>query len=142
MATPDAPMLALIARFVGTEIADVDFSNEDYLRHQFAEIKAYIENFPEHAQQQAAMDWIREHAEQYRQQWQKQTLSSLLLDKRCDDCPLVDAGSDAACIIHTRWVGLLKEYIAGTINADRYVEETLRLLTEHKNELKMSAVAD
>lgn len=140
MAIPDEPMLALIARFVGTEIADLDLSNEDYLRHQFNAVRAYIEKFPEHAQQQAALDWIKQHAEQYRRQWQEQALSQLLLDQRCSDCPLISEGAEAACIIHKRWVGLLKEYIAGDISADRYVEETLRLLNEHKKELKISAM--
>lgn len=138
MAIPDQPMLALIARFVGADIAEVNFSNEDYLQHQFAEIREHVENYPEAARQQAALDWIREHAEHYRAQWQQQALSELLLDRRCDDCPLIDDGAETSCIIHQRWIGLLNEYIAGDINADRYVEETLRLLTEHKNELKLS----
>lgn len=141
MAIPDEPMLALMARFVGTEIAELELSNEDYLQRQFDEIKAYIKNFPEQAQEQAALDWIREHAEHYRRQWQKLTLSKLLLDQRCADCPLIDDGSEAACMIHNRWVGLLKEYIAGGIGADRYIEETLRLLNEHKNELKISKLS-
>ena len=135
MSTLDDPMLALIARFVRADMTGLELCNETYLREQFAEIKAYIEAFPESVRDQATLDWICEHAERYRRQWQKRELSHLLLDQRCDDCPMLDDGSNASCIIHTRWVGLLKEYIAGDINSERYVEATLRLLDDHKNQI-------
>lgn len=141
MSILDDPMLALIARFVRVDIAGLDLCNESYLRQQLAEIKSHIANLPEPAQEQAALEWISSHAERYRQQWQKQEFSQLLHNQRCDDCPLLDDGSTASCIIHRRWVGLLKEYIAGDINSDRYIEKTLQLLSEHKNQLNLSEIS-
>lgn len=135
------PMLALIARFVGADLAHLDFSNENCLRHQVAEIMVHIETFPEPQRQQAALDWIKDHAEQFRRHWHKRTLSQSLVDRRCDDCPLVGGTSEVSCTIHKQWVGLLNVYVAGTIGSDRFVEETLQLLHEHKDELRVSDIS-
>ena len=63
----DDPMLALIARFVVEDIDNISISDEMFLRHQVAEIRSYIEKAPRKQQQQLALAWIKEHAEQYRQ---------------------------------------------------------------------------
>jgi hypothetical protein len=137
----DDPMLALIARFVVEDIDNLSISDEIYLQHQVAEIRSYIENSPREQQQQLALAWIKEHAEQYRQEWQRRILSKIVLDKRCTDCPLVQDGSKSSCVIHSRWVVLLNEYIADEISSDIYVEETLNLLSQNKTNLKISAIS-
>jgi hypothetical protein len=135
----DDPTLALIARFVVEDVDELKLSDEQYLQHQLTEIKRQIEKCPEQQQEQFALAWIREHAERYRRDWQKKILTETALDKRCADCPLIHDNSTSSCIIHERWVGLLKEYIAGEINSDKYIEETLQLLREQKNNLKVAA---
>jgi len=137
----DDPMLALIARFVVEDIDNLSISDEIYLQHQVAEIRSYIENTPRKQQQQLAMAWIKEHAEQYRQEWQRRTFSEIALNKRCTDCPLVQDGAKSSCIIHNRWIVLLEEYIADKIDSDIYVEETLNLLNQNKTNLKISAIS-
>jgi hypothetical protein len=137
----DDPMLALIARFVVEDIDNLSISDETYLHSQVAEIKGYIENSPRKQQQQLALAWIKEHAEQYRQEWRKRTLSNIVLEKRCADCPLIHDGSKSSCIIHSRWAVLLKKYIADEIGSDIYIEETLNLLHENKTNLKISAIS-
>ncbi len=137
----DDPMLALIARFVVEDIDNLSISDEIFLQHQVAEIGSYIENVPRKQQQQLALAWIKEHAEQYRQVWQRRTFSKVILDKRCADCPLIHDNSKSSCIIHSRWVVLLKEYVAEEIGSDIYIEETLSLLNQNKTNLKVSAIS-
>jgi len=137
----DDPVLALIARFVVEDIDNPSISDEMYLQHQVAEIRSYIENAPGKQQQQLALEWIKEHAEQYRQQWQRRTFSKIVLDKRCADCPLIHDSSKSSCDIHSRWVVLLNEYIVDEIGSDIYIEETLNLLNQNKNNLKISAIS-
>ena len=137
----DDPMLALIARFVVKDIDKISVSDEKYLQHQVAEIRSHIENSPGEQQQQLALAWIKKHAKQYRQEWQRKTFSNIALNKRCIDCPLVKDDSDSSCFIHSRWVVLLKEYIADEISSDTYVEETLNLLNQNKKNLKISSIS-
>jgi hypothetical protein len=134
----DDPMLALIARFVVDDIDNLSISDEAYLHHQVAEIRSYIENAPRKQQQQLALAWIKEHAEQYRQEWRRRTLSKIVLEKRCADCPLIHDGSTPSCIIHSRWAELLKKYISDEIDSDIYIKETLNLLHQNKTNLKIS----
>jgi hypothetical protein len=137
----DDPMLALIARFVVEDIDDLSISDEIYLQHQVAEIRRHIENAPRKQQQQLALAWIKEHAEQYRQEWHRRALSKKVLDKRCVDCPLINDSSKSSCVIHSRWIVLLNEYIADEIDSDIYIEETLNLLNQNKTNLKISAIS-
>jgi hypothetical protein len=137
----DDPTLALMARFVVRDADLQELYDEEYLRAQLASIRRHIEAFPPEQQEQAAFDWIEQHAQRYRQQWQnREQLPSLLPDQRCPDCPLVDRGSGGSCMIHKRWVGLLNEYAAGEIPSASYIKATLRLLQEHKDHLKISLV--
>ncbi len=137
----DDPMLALIARFVVEDIDNLSIPDDIFLQHQVAEIGSYIENVPEKQQQQLALAWIKEHAEQYRQVWRKRTFSKVVLDKRCADCPLIHDSSKSSCIIHSRWVVLLKEYVADEISSGTYIEEALNLLKQNKTNLKVSAIS-
>jgi hypothetical protein len=133
-------MLALIARFVVEDIDNLSISDEMYLQHQVAEIRSYIESTPRKQQQQLALAWIKKHAEQYRQEWQRRTFSKSVLDKRCVDCPLIHDSSKSSCVIHSKWAVLLNEYIADEIGSDIYIEETLNLLNQNKSNLKISAI--
>lgn len=139
MSILDDPMLALIARFVVEDIDDLSFPDEVFLRQQLSEVKDQIKNAPEQQQQRLALAWIKEHAEQYRREWQQKTFSKMVLDKRCPDCPLLKDDSTRHCAIHTRWVVLLKDFIANKISSTQYVEETLDLLEANKTNLKISA---
>lgn len=138
MKSLDDPTPALIARFVIEDVDKLRLSDEQYMKHQLTEIKKQIEKFPEQQQEQFALAWIRENAERYRRDWQKRSFTETALAKRCEDCPLVHDHSTSSCIIHTRWVDLLRKYAAGEINSDRYIEQTLNLLKEHKNSLKVA----
>ena len=137
----DDPMLALIARFVVGDIDNLSISDENFLQHQVDEIRSYIENAPGKQQQQLALTWIKEHAKQYRQEWQRKTFSKIVLDQKCADCPLIHDSSKSFCVIHSRWTVLLNECIADEISSDKYVEETLNLLNQHKTNLKISAIS-
>ncbi len=137
----DDPMLTLIARFVVRDIDNLSISDEMFLQHQVIEIRSYIENAPREQQQQLALAWIKERAEQYRQEWQRKTFSKIVLDQKCADCPLIHDSSKSFCVIHSRWSVLLNECIADEISSDKYVEETLNLLNQHKTNLKISAIS-
>jgi len=137
----DDSMLALIARFVVDDIGKLSISDEKFLKHQVLEIKSQIEDVPREQQQKVILDWIQEHAEQYRKKWQSKAITQLLLHKRCSDCPLIDNGSSGNCSIHNKWIELLKEYLAGEVDSEEYVVESLRILDEHKQELKISRIA-
>ena len=137
----DDPMLALIARFVVSDIDNISISDEVFLQQQVAEIRSYIENTPGEQQQQLAMVWIKEYAEQYRQEWRRRRFSKAILSKRCADCPLIHDSSKSSCIIHSKWVVLLKEYVADEISSDTYIEEALNLLKQNKTNLKVSAIS-
>lgn len=137
----DDPMLALMARFVIDDIENLNLSEEEFLQHQILEIKNNIEHAPKEQRQQLALAWIREHAEKYRKDWRRRTISKMVLEKRCADCPLIHDGSMSHCAIHGRWVILINEYMADKISSETYIKETLDLLTQHKESLKISRIA-
>ena len=137
----DDPMLALIARFVVEDLDNINISDEIFLQQQITEIRSHIgKSQTKQKQQQLALEWIKEHAEQYRQEWRRRTFSKAVLDKRCADCPLIHDGSSSFCVIHSKWVVLLKKYVADEIGSDDYIEETLNLLEQNKTNLKVSAI--
>ena len=137
----DDPMLALIARFVVKDMADLNISDEVFLQHQLTEIRSHVEKTPREQQQKLVLEWIKEYAERYRQDWQRNTLSRVVVNKRCVDCPLSRDGSTSYCVIHSKWVALLEEYISDKIGSEKYIEETLDLLTQHKSDLKISEIS-
>lgn len=136
----DDPMLALIARFVAKDIDNLNVSDETFLQDQITEIRRHVERSPKTQQQQLAFEWIKEYAEQYRHEWRRRTFSKAVFDKRCADCPLIHDSSSSVCIIHSKWVALLKEYVDDEIGSDEYIEETLNLLEQNKTNLKVSAI--
>jgi len=136
----DDPMLALIARFVAKDIDNLNVSDEAFLQDQITEIRRHIDRSPKIQQPQLALEWIKEYAEQYRHEWRRRTFSKAVFDKRCADCPLIHDSSSSVCIIHSKWVALLKEYVDDEIGSDEYIEETLNLLEQNKTNLKVSAI--
>jgi len=136
----DDPMLALIARFVAKDIDNLNVSDETFLQDQITEIRRHIDRSPKIQQPQLALEWIKEYAEQYRHEWRRRTFSKAVFDKRCADCPLIHDSSSSVCIIHSKWVALLKEYVDDEIGSDEYIEETLNLLEQNKTNLKVSAI--
>ena len=142
MCIVDDPTLALIARFVVKDINNISVSDENYLKQQCTELRSYIGNATGAEQEQIALTWIRDHAERYREEWLKSNFAKILHDKRCPDCPIIDNHSTSHCIIHRRWIGLLEEYLADEINSERYIEETLKLLNQHKQSLKVSLITE
>ena len=138
MAKIDDPTFALIARFVVDDLDNLSISDEAFLKSQVETICSHINDAPEEQQQQLALAWIKEHAEHYRQEWHRKTLSKCVSDKRCQDCPLVHTNGNEFCSIHSKWVVLLNEYVTDKIDSEKYIEETLHILGQHKDNLKIS----
>lgn len=132
----DDPMLALIMRFVSRG-EFLKTSGEDFMRRQMLAIGHYVRQFPPEEKSQRAMEWIERHAERYRQAWQRNEASRELSDQRCPDCPLVANASNSHCLIHERWQGLLQSYANDEISSTEYVEDAMRLLAEHKTQLRV-----
>jgi hypothetical protein len=131
----DDPMLALIARFVGSEPTR-GLSQEAFMRRQVEAIQSYLERFPEKEKDLRAIEWIERHAERYRRAWQRNHFTRWLQELRCPDCPLSDVGVIRHCEIHDRWSDLLLRYARDEITSSEYVEKTLTLLSAHKRRLK------
>lgn len=131
-------MLALITRFV-FDVEHLDVSDQDFLEEQVRSIRRYVEQFPDAERDRRALEWIERHAQHYRVAWQKRVISDRSSRGRCPDCPLLRRDAAAQCEIHARWKQLLHDYLGDRISSRAYVEDTLRLLTEHKAELKVVA---
>lgn len=131
----DDPLLALILRFV-VDTDRSDTSNEEFLQRQLQTLKRYLAQFPESQQGEKAMEWIRQHAENYRRDWQRRTLSRQSFYLRCEDCPMQSFGASEQCEIHEQWLYLLRLYTAGKLSSQSYVEQALAALQGSKDELK------
>jgi len=140
MSIIDDPVLALIARFVVDDLDNLSISDEAFLKNQVETIYSHINNAPEEQQQQLALAWIKEHAERYRQEWFRKSLTKSVSDKRCQDCPLQHGSGTQYCSIHSKWIILLNEYVTDKIDSEKYIEETLYILNQHKNDLKISEI--
>ena len=140
MSIIDDPVLALIARFVVDDLDNLSISDEAFLKSQVETIYSHINNAPEEQQQQLALAWIKEHAERYRQEWFRKSLTKSVSDKRCQDCPLRHGSGKQYCSIHSKWINLLNEYVTDKIDSEKYIEETLYILNQHKNDLKVSEI--
>ena len=137
MSIVDDPLLALIVRFV-TRDDGIDASDQEFARRQLATLKSYVAGFPESERSERAMEWVEQHAESYRRDWQKKIVSHRMVNQRCPDCPLRAERDDSlTCVIHRQWLQLLNEYLNDEIDSRKYVSDSLVLLREHKNELKL-----
>lgn len=134
----DDPMLALISRF-SEEIDHLDDINKRFLQQQIQTVKQYVEQYPDDQQENKALEWIENHARHYRQEWQKRIISERVENKKCPDCPLVGADG-SICEIHDQWVRLLERYVKKEITSHKYVEDTLKLMDEHKARLKVASL--
>lgn len=135
----DDPTLALILRFVG-RVPEIAFRDDEFLKRQRREIREHVRGFPAEERRARACEWIEAHAEEYRNRWTLEILDGVLAGQRCPDCPLVAAGSTDNCRIHDEWLDLLHRYVADEISARVYVESSLELLAEHKEQLEVKLV--
>ena len=137
MSIVDDPLLALIVRFV-THDEEIDASDQEFAQRQLATLKSYVAGFPESERSERAMEWVEKHAESYRRDWQKKVVTHHMINQRCPDCPLMRSENGAStCVIHTEWLRLLQEYLGDEIDSRQYVADSLELLREHKNDLKL-----
>lgn len=134
----DDPMLALIMRFV-SKGESLDISNTEFMQRQVAAINEYVSQFPSDERTQRAMEWVTQHAEKYRQEWQLNAATQQYSNRRCPDCPLIANGSNTHCEIHERWLKLLENYANNDMTSEKYVEDALRLLEEHKAQLQINS---
>lgn len=132
----DDPLLALIARFV-LDVEHLEVSDDELLQEQVRLIQEYLERFPAAERQARAIEWVEQHAKNYRVAWQRRVVSERLA-QRCPDCPLLHRDPSAQCEIHARFSQLLQEFLRDQISTHEYVVDTLALLNEHKTKLKVS----
>ena len=137
----DDPMLALIVRFANC-CESVDVSQEEFLRQQLEEIHAYIAGCPKAREQERVLEWIESNAERYRRNWQEKVVADQASANRCPDCPLVEREQGVYCEIHGRWLKILSQYTAGETSSHQYVEDSLILLRQHKERLRVKVVDD
>ncbi len=128
-------LLALIVRFVGGNY-DIHLCDNAFIQQQMNDIQAHINQFPIEEQNYQALVWIERYAKTYRERWEGEMIASELQRKRCEDCPLTNK-SEYACQIHQAWLDLLQQYIQERISSQKYIEDTLQLLDEHKRVLKL-----
>lgn len=134
----DDPMLALLTRFACGD-GQLHLAQEQFMLDQIAAIEGYVAPFPAEQQHDRALEWIEQYAMRYRQAWQKKAVHAQAVQARCADCPLADEDPNGNCSIHHRWLDLLNRYVSDELSSQRYVEDTLRLLTDYKRRLKVSA---
>ena len=134
----DDPLLSLILRFVLSN-DELEVPDENFIHRQIHALQDYIAQFPEADQEKKALAWIEQHAEKYRRNWEKKTVSTYVSKAPCVDCPMVDEG-DAGhhCVIHEEWLQLLEAYCHDYICTRSYIENAVALLQKHKSQLKLN----
>ncbi len=123
--------MALIMRFV-VDTDDEGLGNEEFLQRQLKVLRRHLARFPDKERSARAIEWIGQHANRYRRDWERNKLADRTVYLRCADCPL--AGVDAAeqCEIHEQWLYLLHRYLAGESMTRDYVEDCLAVLRDYK----------
>jgi len=140
MFTIDDPLLALTLRFVvNTEAPEA--TDEEFLERQLKAMRQFLAQFPPEEHGERAMDWIAQHADRYRRDWERNTLTSRSVYLRCADCPLADLGASTQCEIHEQWLYLLHRYLNSQVDSREYVESSLALLREYKDQLRLRQAA-
>jgi len=132
----DNTIFTLILRFTGFN-QKLSLHDEEFFKKQHQEITAYVDQYPPEERRERTLKWIEQHARNYRNEWNKEIVAKKVSNHRCPDCPLCENNVHKQCEIHDQWVELLLRYIAGETNSQRYVDELLTLLTNHKEELKI-----
>lgn len=141
MFSVDDPFLALILRFV----VDTDgegSTDQEFLQRQLKALRRYLAQFPKEEHGSRALDWIGQHAARYRRDWELNAVASRTVYLRCADCPLEGFGSTEYCQIHEQWLYLLHRYLANEVTTRSYVEDSLALLREYKNQHKVRLTTD
>lgn len=141
MFSVDDPFLALILRFV-VETDGEESTDQEFLRRQLKALRQYLAQFPEQEHGSRALDWIGQHAARYRRDWELNAIASRTVYLRCADCPLEDFSSTEYCQIHEQWLFLLHRYLADEVTTRRYVEDSLALLRDYKNQHKVRLAVD
>ena len=131
----DDPFLALILRFV-VDTADSASTNKEFLDGQLKAMRQHLAQFPKAEHGSRAMEWIGQRAAKYRRDWERNTLANRTVYLRCADCPLIDAGAAEQCEIHEQWLYLLHRYLGYEVTTRDYIEDSLSLLREYKDQLK------
>jgi len=129
-------IFALILRFVGFN-QEISFHNEAFQKEQLKVIKEHIRQFPPEEQGLHAISWIEHYADEYRKTWNKKIVAKKFSKYRCPDCPLCDDNALKHCQIHKQWLELMQKYVIEDIDSQEYVDSTLKLLTDHKEHLKI-----
>ncbi|MDX8403561.1 MAG: hypothetical protein R8K54_04045 [Mariprofundaceae bacterium] len=129
-------MLTLILRFAGHK-QEIAFSDQEFIRKQLKVIQEYLEKYPPEEQESRAIEWIAMRARKYRKMWEKESITKEVSSHRCPDCPLSDPGVFEYCQIHSQWLKLLQQYAANEINSKKYVESSLEILAQNKENLKI-----
>ena len=136
----DDSKLALILRFAGVN-RKINIEDDGFIQNQLQIIQDYVNKFPLEERGLRANEWIELNARLYREAYQKGIITEKFTDQRCPDCPLSGLGSIEHCQIHDQWLELLRQYVADDINTTKYVEDTLKLLTRHKDNLRIKLAA-
>ncbi|WP_321392901.1 hypothetical protein [uncultured Desulfuromusa sp.] len=130
------PLFALFLRFAGFS-QELSSHDEEFLKKQLEEIKAYVDRYPPEEHGIRTIEWIEQYAKSYRDRWNKEIIAREASDHRCEDCPLCHDNSHQHCEIHDQWLKLLQHYIANKMTSQDYIEKTLTLLAAHKEDLKV-----
>ncbi len=138
----DDSLFALILRFAGFD-QKLSFHPDEFFKKQLQEIRAYVDQYPPEERGRQAIKWIEQYAGEYRKTWNKEIINKEVLEHKCPDCPLKNGNDTGHCEIHDQWMELLQKYVADEIDSQEYVENTLSLLADHKENLrvKLSALA-
>jgi len=133
----DDPLLSLILRFV---LSNDQLKNpsEEFIRQQIRALKNYVTQFPEADQEKYAFVWVEQHAEEYRRNWEKNSVFAYVSKSQCVDCPMVAKGDASHCMIHQEWLRLLEAYRDDAITTKSYIEKALALLQENKDQLRVN----
>ena len=132
----DDAFMALILRFV-VNTDDMDSPDNEFLNGQIKTLRKYLARFPDAEHSTRAIEWIGQHAARYRRDWERSTVASRTTYLRCADCPLAFLGAAEQCEIHEQWTYLLHCYIAGETTNRDYIETTLALLGEYKDQQRL-----
>jgi len=137
MYTINDSMLSLILRFVG-RYQKITYSNYEFMQKQLTTIQKHIDKFPPKEKELRAIEWIEKYAREYRKMWEADIIDKELSNQRCPDCPLSGINVFEHCQIHDQWLKLLRQYVTDEINSKKYVKNTLKLLAQNKENLKIN----
>jgi hypothetical protein len=129
-------MFALLLRFVGRN-SKVTFHDNEFIKKELQAIQAHIEQFSPPERERRALEWIEAHASEYRKAWEKETIGREFSCQRCPDCPLAVMDDSEHCEVHEEWLNFLRQYASDEISSKEYVENALKLITRHKENLRI-----